>query len=603
MLKIKKTYTPIRYRRSVTYIILFTIIIMLSGCLFTFKSSPRINYGAFKNDPPASLAILPFTDLSDTDSAELARLSIYNALSSKNYRDIEIEKVDNVLSEIAVHSGENPMETSPQILAEKLGADALLYGTIEKVSKFYIILYAHYKVRINVRIYDTRKKTFIFTDTITTHNRNIAPAASPLGLISSFITTWWSLRKSEKIETFERLSRRLAKELPEVARQEKGTDLIIYKIDVKYTSPKLKTDDRIDVSMEGRPGKNAEFDVGNTHRDLPMKEVRPGFYKGWYRIKKGDNLDYGLIRFRLSDGKNKVEKIDYKDFFSIDTAPPSVPGILNIRSTKKYFHISITPPEDEDFDHFTLFRTDNPKDGYRKISELKQPYYKDKKLKEGKKYHYRIHSTDKLGNKSALSIDFEYQAPRSGPIEINRDLMSYTKLHAYSSPYIINRPIRVMEGNILDIEPGVKIHFGKNGSLIIEGELMASGDKKNKIVFTGEEGWPGIRIRSKGEMSRSRLSCAIIENAYHGIHINRGRLEAESLEIKNCLIGIKAEKNSSIRVVKSKFKKNNTAFSSNTRKTILKECDFIKNKFMTEFDGAPQKQKIPWVRNFTYFKY
>ena len=54
---------------------------------------------------------------------------------------------------------------------------------MEEVSKFYIIFYAHLKARLSVRLYDARRKAFIYSDTVTAYNRDIAPAASPLGAV------------------------------------------------------------------------------------------------------------------------------------------------------------------------------------------------------------------------------------------------------------------------------------------------------------------------------------------------------------------------------------------------------------------------------------
>ena len=576
----------------------------LPGCLFTFKTNPALNQAAFQESPPRKVAILPFLNKTDSSEADvLARSSFFNSLASKSYSDVELSRVDDVLARAAVETGEDPMDLDPRYLAEKLGVDGLFYGVVEDMSKFYIIFYSHLKVRLSIRLFDAGSNSYIYSDTATALNRDIAPAASPLGVITSLIETWWHLRKSEKVQTFERLARRMVKEIPDPGFSTSGHSDFIHSMEVKVPATQLKTDDPVEVTIRGTPGKKAEFDIGKIRRNISMTEKEPGIYKGIYRIREGDNLDYALVRGRLSDEAYSQEKIHFKNPFQVDTNPPNTPGILVINSNKKDFWVHVTPPEDEDFDHYILYKTLDPEKGYMEESRSKKPVFRQKKLEPGETIHYRVMAVDLLGNPSPLSPEASLEVPPRGPTRLEGDITRSTTLYAFSSPFIIDEIVRVSENAILTIEPGVEIRFGKQGGLLVEGVLFTAGDRKHPVRITGDDGWQGIKIQSRGQLKRSRVSHLSIRNASWGIRIEEGRLEAQYLEVKDCTVGISAGREASLRVVDSIFTKNHLALRSSAPGTIIKNCDFIKNTYMTEFTGVPEKQESSKVRGFTHIQY
>ncbi len=580
------------------------LLFLLTGCLYTFNTNPRIQSEAFQENPPIKVAILPFVNKTNSPGAgKLARSAFFNELAGKRYEDVEITRVDDVLAQVAIETGENPLELASEFLAEKLGADALFYGSVDDVSKFYIILYSHQKVCLTVRLYDVRRKAFIFSDTVAAYNRTIAPAASPLGLVTSCIETLWHLRKSEKIQTFERLARRLVKEIPEPDISPMHRPNLLKTIEVRVPSPTLKANDAVDVMITGAPQMTATFDIGNMRRFIPMAEIKPGIYRGRYRIKKGDNLDYALIRGHLTGKTTTYEKINYRYSFRIDTSPPVSPRITTIRSTKKDFRVYISPPQDKDFAHFILYKSVISGNGYQELAKSTKPYFRRKGLKSGITYHYRVQAVDKMGNKTPLSKDFEFTAPDKGPTRLEDDFKGYTTLYAYSSPYYVNKLLMLPPDAVLFAEPGVEIRFGQTGSLLIKGVIEARGEERNRIVFTGKDGWGGVVIRSEGKLRRSRLSFVKIENAIRGIRLESGRLEAQHLEIANCSIGISAARKSSLRLADSAFQFNQTALQSDALNAIVKNCTFFNNKFITEINGVPKRQKLSKVKGFSFFRY
>ena len=604
-MKYKKAYLNLSAIRLWLIIpVLIAVCALITGCTFSFKTNPEISREAFQENPPVKLAVLPFVnETSSEDAPELARTFFYNALAGQNYEDIEMSKVDEVISSLAVETGTNPLEINPDVLAQKLGADGLFYGTVEQASTFYMVFYAHYSVRLNLRLYDASRKKYIFKDDITARNRNFAPPSSPLGIVTSLLQNIWHLRKSEKVETYERLSRRAVENIPSPASLEGNKIRFIREIDVMIPSRNLTAGDVINVTIKGESGARAFFDIGKLKTNIAAEETEPGIYHGKYTIAENDNLKYGVVQGRLIKNNRTDEKINSSEYFEIDTNPPQTPSILSISSNQKEFILHVTPPVNDDFRNFHLYVSTDPEKGYKQRDVSERPFFRLKRLNSGEKYHFRVTAQDDLGNAGSMSEDFTFTVPPAGPVKIVNDMKYSDSLYAYSSPYIIESPIILKPNAVLNIEPGVEIRFGPRGALIAEGVISAYGKKRAPVILHGDQGWPGLRIRSSGQLRRSTLSHVRIENTSRGIMLDKGRLEAQNIEVLDCSIGISARENSFLRVTDSVFEKNHVGVFSNASNTIIKNCDFIRNTIMTEINGIVKKQEKRKIRDYTVFKY
>jgi len=462
-------------------------------------------------------------------------------------------------------------------------------------------VYAHHKIKASFRIYDARNNTWIFTDDITAYNRNIAPAMSPLGIVTSLVQTIWHMRSSEKVDTYDRLARRVMEDIPEPD-YEPASQHRIESINVVIPGAALKPGDLIAVTMKGNPGKRAEFDIGNMRKNIPMAEKAPGIYEGTYRIAGGDNIEFALIRCRLHDQTSATERIHRGISFRVDSTPPRTPRIMSIRSTKKDFEVFISEPEDPDFDHFRLYGSLAGDNGFMNLDHAAIPYFPMAELDPGRVYHFRVSAVDALGNESALSEDYVYQAPPRGPTRIEKDFTKDGILSRISSPYLVEKAIRLPVGFVLTVEPGVEVRFGSQGSFIIEGEIIIMGEEYAPVLFTGEEDWPGIQIRSRGKQNLSRLAHATFRNGRYGLALREGGLEGHNLTFLNCKAGMTAEKGTSVRIVDSVFQHNTLGIRSEADRLTLKNISFIKNTFTMELDGAPRRQEESREYGFNYSK-
>lgn len=111
-------------------------------------------------------------------------------------------------------------------------------------------------------------------------------------------------------------------------------------------------------------------------------------------------------------------------------------------------------------------------------------------------------------------------------------------------PYVILGGVLVDTFATLEIEPGTRIYLNADAPMIIDGTLIAKGNKKDSIVFQGNRldepyrnfpgAWPGIIFR---ESSKNNLiEYAFIRNAYQGIVADQHKTSVPKITINNTVI-------------------------------------------------------------------
>ena len=81
--------------------------------------------------------------------------------------------------------------------------------------------------------------------------------------------------------------------------------------------------------------------------------------------------------------------------------------------------------------------------------------------------------------------------------DLDGDLPTDLHLNAADSPVLVRQGLRVPEGLILSIEPGVEFRLGEGACIVVEGEIQALGERRERIVFRAlDEGlrWGNLKI-------------------------------------------------------------------------------------------------------------
>lgn len=117
------------------------------------------------DDPPRSVAVLPFSDRSRTEGlAEMVRTSFYSHLSALPYKDIELDEVDARLKEHDLNSPEGIPPTAVKLLGRILAADAVVFGEVTEFDRVFAGLYSQLSVGAAITIYDTRSGRKLWQD-------------------------------------------------------------------------------------------------------------------------------------------------------------------------------------------------------------------------------------------------------------------------------------------------------------------------------------------------------------------------------------------------------------------------------------------------------
>lgn len=81
--------------------------------------------------------------------------------------------------------------------------------------------------------------------------------------------------------------------------------------------------------LSGMPGASASFDIPGVVSNVPMRELRPGYYEGTYTIRRQDNLGAaGLVTATLRAGDNRIASAALSQPLIVDNRPPQIANLM-----------------------------------------------------------------------------------------------------------------------------------------------------------------------------------------------------------------------------------------------------------------------------------
>jgi hypothetical protein len=166
-------------------------------------------------NPPKSIAILPFGNLTDSeDIDEIVRTTFYSHLSAHPYKDIELHEVDRKLRRYDLPEYEKFGKLSAKKVGRILRCDAVVVGEVTEFHKVYAGIYSQMAVGASIAVWDTRTGKKIWSDEHVTRNHEggIPLAITDLAMIG--IRSGMNLTDSEKIKTVDELSRHFTSRIP-----------------------------------------------------------------------------------------------------------------------------------------------------------------------------------------------------------------------------------------------------------------------------------------------------------------------------------------------------------------------------------------------------
>ena len=474
-----------------------------------------------KEHQPKTVAILPFKNETKKEEAfEIVRRTFYNHFSSLRYGDLELFKVDQRLKKTGFTDPDEINKLSSQRLGKILGVDAVIYGRITHYDRAYAAVYSKVSVGAAVKMVDTKTNEFLWSGQHVQSKHQGGVPTTPVGLIITAISTAANIRQIELLRTSDDLFRDMVKTIPGPTVAEASRPPAIKMLVHDAVGSPKKAGDIIKVALEGDPHCAASFDIGDFKQAIEMKEIQSGFYEAKYQVRPGDNAHEAIITGYLTDERgNTAQWMDVIGAITIDTTPPNIPTSLSTISHDHEVVLTWDTNKEEDLAQYKIYRSQTPLTGYESIVFTEFNTIADTGITNYTPFYYKVSALDKAANESELSPSIKGMAIPPGPTPVSGEILKDTIWYAGASPYVIENDIHVRPKVTLVIEPGTRIE-SMGGSIVIQGQLQAVGDKEGMIIFDGFKGgqWAGI-IFDRVKNDKSNVSFCQVKNALVGLTI------------------------------------------------------------------------------------
>ncbi len=519
------------FQRKMVLSLIFMLIV--PGCVVATKKDvvlPPIRslykgdykVGEYLEDhQPRMVGVLPFKNETKKEEAfEIVRKTFYNHFSSLRYGDLELFKVDQRLKKAGFTDAEEINKLSSKRLGEILGVDAVVYGRITHYDRMYAGIYSQVSVGAAVKMTDAKTGEFLWSGQHVQTKRQGGIPTTPVGLIITAISTAVNIRQIELLRASDDLFRDMVKTIPGPTIAEASRPPTIKMLVHDGVGSPKKAGDVIKVVLEGDPHLAASYDIGDFKQGIEMKEIQKGFYEGIYQVRPGDNAHEAIITGYLMDERGNTTKwMDVLGALVIDTTPPAVPVGLSYTGHDHEVVLKWEANKEDDLAKYRLYRSQTPLTGYESLVFTEFYTDTDSGIDNYKPFYYKVSALDKAGNESGLSTYIKGMGIPPGPTSVSGEIIKDTVWYAGASPYIIEGDIYVRSKATLTIEPGTRIE-SKGGSLIIQGQLQATGNKEGMIIFDGfeEKRWAGITF-DRVKNDKSKVFFCQIKNAIAGLTV------------------------------------------------------------------------------------
>ena len=512
-----------------------TIGIGIGGCIYTqqVKVTPPITIpfkGEYRFDkslpdrPPQTVAVLPFLNRTEQKEAfDIVRKSFHGHFSRLNYTAVPLFKIDHALRQAGLDTPHKVAQTPSPKLREILRVDALIRGEVTHYDRIYVGVYSQVAVGAEVRMTEAKSDKELWWAKNVSRKHGGGIATTPVGFILTAVSTAFNVREIELLRSSDDLFREMVRSIPQPttaqALRPPGIAILAHDGMRRTDRYALKAGDVLKVAMEGDPRKRASFRIGDSKKDIPLREEEPGMYSGTYKVLPGDFAEEALITGVLADDQgNSAEWADALGLVTIDTVPPAVPGGMKAMGRDKGVDLSWTPSANKDIGQYRIYRSNTPLTGFQEAGRTELTTLRDLNLTNETVYFYRIAAVDLAGNESKPSESIRATPIPPGPTPVKGRIQGEVTWFAGAGPYILEEAVTVESQATLTIEPGTVIR-SKGQGLLVAGKLLAQGGQRSMITFEpiapGGE-WQGILFQgTKNE--ESALEFVKITGARVGI--------------------------------------------------------------------------------------
>ena len=199
----------------------------------TFKVTVAPNY---LKDPPARIAILPFTDIGSANfvvdkvpltfhnkkqrdswawtDAQRLRRALDGYLSQREFVVANVEGVDAVLRARGINTARALSQIPPKQLGQWLGVDAVTYGTVKSYEAYYFGLVAGWRVGVEIRMVSTHTGEILVEATGSRYDTNLLVALTMEDIAISSAENLLQLRDINLARSEEETCREIVHRIP-----------------------------------------------------------------------------------------------------------------------------------------------------------------------------------------------------------------------------------------------------------------------------------------------------------------------------------------------------------------------------------------------------
>jgi hypothetical protein len=158
---------------------------VFSGC----ANVKPYDYTNYRAHPPRSILVLPPLNHSTDVLGPYSYLStISQPIAERGYYIFPVAMIDEYLKQNGMPTAGEMHEVPLDKVAEVIGADAVLYVTLEQYGEKYQLISANSVVSVNARLVDTRTGTLLWDGKATAQKSSIGTGYIVADLIAAAIT-------------------------------------------------------------------------------------------------------------------------------------------------------------------------------------------------------------------------------------------------------------------------------------------------------------------------------------------------------------------------------------------------------------------------------
>jgi hypothetical protein len=580
---------PSNRYNPLVFLLLMLTLLFVSACGTTQKPQ-EISYVPEK-DIPRTIAVMPAVLLpagkSETgfqikpgteDEAfvdKLVRGVINNQLTGKGYDTIPLARVDRKLG--ASPEGKNWQKTPPETLCRLLGTNGLIFPEIITATMLKTVAYDEYSIEVRITLYNSKGEN-LGSWTESASKKKIAIPTSAISALATIAVAAMDepAKKHMRLVIYDwgwKISQFIpdnphGSELPEILFVNTNVDKGVF-----------GAGDQIEVELNAEKGLTCFFDLGNFKQGIPLYYTAGGIYKGAYVVREGEQAAALPITLHLVKPNGDERTWAETGLLTIDAVAPPSPGNLTARSGKEGIFLSWTAPKSEDLSEFAVERSEKAVGDFDTLGKTKDLKYLDAQVAQGKRYHYRVRSVDRLGNRSSATETKTLTMPHFDivklPVQFKGPLVPGT--------YSVEGVCSVPEGETATIRPGTRFSFLPGAKLVVSGSLSISGESRNRVFMEGE-GWNGIEIPAGGRLA---ISNAAVSGCLQCLAAKGGLLEATAVSLTGSEgIGVLAENGSPFVLNELSVAGFNEGIVIKGGKGRIEKCQITENRLGLMFLGG-----------------